>query len=232
MQKDRELKILDLAVMKAEKKVEGAKGSKARKEAMKLLEKAKSKRMEGSSKVKSLLKDMPFDRSDGKGVELIYDSASRKFILSDRVEDDLITLMRNDYLKGYFVQSAVTRYGHHELGFLDSERQRLWRRFVRLTIDPQLDDEVRLLAIRSRRAAAAALWEEKNVLKRPANIEYPLTDSDEEEQRQIGIAKKEAAALKKKMEKEAAEKRALEKAAAAEKKAAAEERKAAAAAES
>jgi len=52
---------------------------------------------------------------------------------------------------------------------------------MRQVIDPCLDDDEYLYEIRDRRKLAAKLFLEKNSLKEAAKIEYPLTDSDEEE---------------------------------------------------
>ena len=71
-------------------------------------------------------------------------------MLSKRVEDLLILLLRNDYQKGYVLNRAVTYQGHEELEFIDNVRRRHWRRFVRMYLEPVLDEERRILEITKR----------------------------------------------------------------------------------
>ena len=203
---------LQKAIDKATKKLAKATTASAKKEAKAALQKAEKAAQKAATKGArdKLMKDPPIDVTVGNGVEVVFDPARQTFYTSERTEDDLITLARNDYEKAFVVNNVVTRYGHEQLVFMNPQTQRLWRRFFREVVDPCLDDDDRLLSIRDRRKLAAKLFLERNTLKDVTTIEYPLTDSDEEmaaetkRQKELEkIQKKEAKAAAKEAEKEA-----------------------------
>ena len=82
------------------------------------------------------------DETDGKGLEVIFDTAKCLYILSGRTEDCLLLLLARDPLNTYVIKKAYMRGpifdpGQTKIGsglnvhIIDNNKRRLWRRFVR-----------------------------------------------------------------------------------------------------
>jgi hypothetical protein len=139
-------------------------------------EKDKEKRM------KNLLKDFPlYDKTKGKGMQILYDSARQVFVMSKQIEDKLILLLRNDYQAGNRVSEVRTKYGKQELMYVDNHKQRIWRRFIRLYIEEMLDDDIRIISIARRWKKAKEEEIKKNTILAAEDVVYSATDSEEEE---------------------------------------------------
>lgn len=109
------------------------------------------------------------DDSDGRGIELLYDPAKQLYIFSLHVEDRLLLLIKNDMEKAMLINSCMTKFGVHEIFYVDMLRQRLWRRFIRLELLPLLQNKSRI----------------KELIKRIGQKKYgdiTLIDSDDEQE--------------------------------------------------
>jgi hypothetical protein len=91
----------------------------------------------------------PKDESRGRGVGVLYDQARQMYILSEKNESKLLLLIKNDPEKANQILKINTRFGGpyqhvNELNYVDSFRERVWRRFVRLQLAPLIDNEDRM----------------------------------------------------------------------------------------
>lgn len=100
---------------------------------------------------------IPRDMSKGNGVEILYDSAKKLYILNESCEDRLILLVRNDPEKAAVVNSVVTYNGPFEYSYVDNFVQRAWRRFLSLHILPLLKSTKRMKDLQTRFIASLGL---------------------------------------------------------------------------
>jgi|MDTB01.1.fsa_nt_gb hypothetical protein len=140
-----------------------------------------------------LLSNHPMgDISQGKGVEIPYDSARKVFVLSPTLEDRLLLLIRNDLPKASVVNQGVTFYGKANTVYSDRLYQRQWRRLLREHFLPKLQNEKRMVAIAKRLKAAKDKSKVKGKILTADEVEYSATDSDESEEEKPKKRKKKS----------------------------------------
>lgn len=88
--------------------------------------------------------------SGSLGIQILFYSTQTAFIFSPKTEDRLLAFLK-DY-PGYdlVVQSSGISFGEYEFSTLDRIKPRLWRRFVREYLIPQLNDEERMILMEDR----------------------------------------------------------------------------------
>jgi hypothetical protein len=143
---------------------------------------AKKLKKPKKAKIDVLLDKTPIgDRSKGLGLEIPYDSARKVFVLSPTLEDKVLLLVRNDLAKACVISSGVTYFGKLEEAYIDPDKQRMWRRLVRTTILPLLQDEKRMVQIVRRLKAAREAKALKEKVWTAEEVEYSDTDDDDDE---------------------------------------------------
>jgi len=138
-------------------------------------------------------KEIPTDRSEGNGIGVLFDAAKGVYIISDSLEDSLLLLLRNDFQAAMYIDSASSKAGDKdnytvgpskypfpEAPYLDEKRQRLWRRFVRIHLLPQMKNEERFLLIAARYEETKRKLEEANRVREAGEFSDEPTDSDED----------------------------------------------------
>jgi hypothetical protein len=113
------------------------------------------------SKPLSIVK-MEYDGDDGSELEkkdvpinvsvlqLLYNSAKTYFVLSPKVEDKLLAHLKDYPMYEMIVKDAMIYFAEFEQSILDAKLQRLWRRFLREHIYPQLVDAERMQLMEDR----------------------------------------------------------------------------------
>ena len=116
------------------------------------------------------------------GIEVPYDTARKVFVLSPKLEDRLLLLIRNDLQKASVVNQGVTYYGKAQTIYSDQSYQRQWRRIVREHFLPRLQNEKRMIAIVKRLKTSKEKAKVKEKVLSAEEIDYSATDSDESDE--------------------------------------------------
>jgi hypothetical protein len=94
-------------------------------------------------------------------VQLLYCSGRRYFSFSPKVEDRILALLKDYPAYELVIKEACTRFGSFEFSTVDLKLQRLWRRFLREFMYPQLRDAERM-----------------DLMEDRLNFEIPYTDDE------------------------------------------------------
>jgi hypothetical protein len=96
------------------------------------------------------------------GVELIADFAKELFVLSDRIEDQLVMLTKIDPNRAKIIDSAITRCENESWSYKDTSMTRCWKRFVINFLEPMAQNKIRMIVFDARqkrfRDAEMAEW--------------------------------------------------------------------------
>ena len=95
------------------------------------------------------------ENSGGKGIEIIFNQACCLYIYSGRTEDRMLLLLQKEPESLYVLNRAYMRgppssTSTCDIATVDRTKQRVWRRFVRERLEPQLKDPVRMKFIHER----------------------------------------------------------------------------------
>jgi len=104
------------------------------------------------------------DTTNGLGIEVIYDPVKCLYILTPFVEDQLILMLRNDFQRGSTVTVGRSWCNEEDIKLynsMNSTKRKIWRRFVRIHLLPQLNSLERIKEIETR----FLLWMEKEQKK-------------------------------------------------------------------
>ena len=88
--------------------------------------------------------------SDFPGIEVLADFSKELFILSDRVEDKILTLYQADPIRACVINSALSMFEDECTDYYDVSMSRCWKRFVINHIIPQLSNHIRLVILGAR----------------------------------------------------------------------------------
>ena len=122
------------------------------------------------------------DMSNGQGVQLFFDPIRVIFVLSEKVEDELILLYLNDPEKALEISMCQTKFGPHHFAIIDLYRRRLWRRFMKLEIVPLLSNVNRMSRLIKRYS--------KHLDEQKYGVDTDSSESSEEEAVQVMKKKK------------------------------------------
>jgi hypothetical protein len=109
------------------------------------------------------------DTTNGLGVEVIFDPVKCLYILTPFVEDQLILMLRNDFKRGSIVTVGRAWCNQEDIkiyNLVNNTKRKIWRRFVRIHLLPQLDNLDRIKEIETR----FLLWMEKEQKKFEATL--------------------------------------------------------------
>jgi hypothetical protein len=123
---------------------------------------------------------------------VLYCSGKDYFLLSPKVEDNLLAALSDYPNYDLIIKSTELLFGHYSFSFPSPVMQRLWRRFVREKLLPQLNDEDRMQLMEDR-LNFEILYEDDEVPEKEAN-----TDDDEEEEEDEEAKKRKKKGKKKK----------------------------------
>lgn len=120
-----------------------------------------------------------------KIVEILFCSGRCGYILSERIEDQLIAILYNIRPATGFIKNAYLCVGEKKLSCLDKLRQRFWRKFVSMYIEPQFDLPNRVAEAEERILTFSKMTKEE--IERQdavaqysaAEVAYEDTDSDD-----------------------------------------------------
>lgn len=102
--------------------------------------------------------------SGSLGIKLLYYSTKSAFIFSPKVEDRMLAFLKDYPRHDLVIQASEVQFGDYDFATMDRTKPRLWRRFVREWLVPQLHDEDRM-----------------NLMDDRLNFEIPYTDDVEVE---------------------------------------------------
>lgn len=88
--------------------------------------------------------------SDFPGIEVLADFSKELFILSDRIEDKILTLYQADPIRACVISSALSMCEEECTDYYDVSMSRCWKRFVINHIIPQLSNQIRLVILGAR----------------------------------------------------------------------------------
>ena len=77
-------------------------------------------------------------------IKVLFHSAKTFFLFSPKVEDNLLAVMKDYPAYELIVKSSTLKFGDYEFATVDLKFQRLWRRFMREYLYPQLRDDERM----------------------------------------------------------------------------------------
>lgn len=137
------------------------------------------------------------DITNGLGIEVVYDPAKCLYILTPFVEDQLILMLRNDFQRGSTVTVGHSWCNQEDIktfNLVNNTKRKIWRRFVRIYLLPQLDNLERIKEIETR----FLLWMEKEEkkyeatqIRDAADLSSSEDSADEEEGKaKVKIGKK------------------------------------------
>lgn len=90
------------------------------------------------------------DKTQGKGLEVLYHISKSVYILSKDIEDQLILLAYNDLEKTLVLNESYIRFGTFCHSTINRSKIRMWRRFINSEIVPLLLNQERIKKLISR----------------------------------------------------------------------------------
>lgn len=134
------------------------------------------------------------DQSDGKGLEVLYDSGKSLYILTEYVEDCILLLLRRNFIVGSHVSIGnflCKENMTNKINMITEAKRRIWRRFVRHHLLHLLDDVERMTSVEMRynayieRKAKEAIDNDEDIIRDAAD----LSSSEDSDDSQYGKKK-------------------------------------------